>query len=54
MKMITRMFGWLGAALIVTSIAGAFAAAGRKRKMVGGNNPEADEIHLIAVLEPIS
>jgi hypothetical protein len=54
MKMITRMFGWLGAALIVTSIAGAYAAAGRKRRMVGADDPEADEIHLIAVLEPIS
>jgi hypothetical protein len=54
MKLITRFFGWIGAGLVVASIAGAFAAAGRKRTVVGGEDPEADEIRLIAVLEPIS
>jgi len=54
MKLITTLFGWIGAGIVMASIAGAFAAAGRKRATAGAVDPEADEIHLIAVLEPIS
>jgi hypothetical protein len=54
MRLITRMFGWIVAGLTMATVVGAFAAAGRKRRMVGEDDPEADEIHLMAVLEPLS
>jgi hypothetical protein len=53
MKIITRVLGTIGAMLMVASIGGAIAAAAAKRRLVGGDDPEADEIHLMAVLEPI-
>jgi hypothetical protein len=39
---------------VIASVAGAFAAAARKRTLIGADDPEADEIHLIAVFEPIN
>ena len=54
MRLITRMFGWIVAGLTMATVVGAFAAAGRKRRMVGEDDPEADEVHLMAVLEPLS
>jgi hypothetical protein len=52
MKVVMRAFRAAMTALLVASIAGAWAAS--RRKVAGGDDPEADEIHLIAAVEPLS
>ena len=54
MRIIGRLIGlaWLG--LVVTAIVGAIAAAATKRRMVTVDDPDANEIKLAAVFEPMS
>jgi hypothetical protein len=52
MKVFVRAFWAATTALMVASLVGAWAAS--RRKVAGGDDPEADEIHLIAAVEPLS
>ena len=54
MRFIGRLIGlaWLG--LIVTAVVGAIAAVSAKRRLVTVDQPDADQISLGAVFEPLS
>jgi hypothetical protein len=52
MRTITRIFGWISFSVMAASIASALAVAVTKRRIVV-EDPEADEIHLVAALEPM-
>jgi hypothetical protein len=52
MRTITRIFGWVITSVVVASVASALAVAATKRRIVV-EDPEANEIHLVAALEPI-
>jgi hypothetical protein len=51
MKVITRTIWAAVTALVVASLVGAWAAS--RRRQPGGDDPEADEIHLLAAVEPL-
>jgi hypothetical protein len=54
MRFIGRMLGWLWGGLMVASVAGTVAAWAAKRRIVPIDAPEADEIRLTAMFEPLS
>jgi predicted membrane protein len=54
MKIIGRAISFLFAASILAGIASAIAAVAMKQRLPRVEDPEADEVHLVAVFEPIA
>jgi len=54
MKLIGRLIGLLFTASIVAAIASLIAALGMKQRLPRLVDPDADEVHLVAVFEPIA
>ncbi len=54
MKLIRRIFGLVWAAFLLVSALGTVAAALAKRRVLVVDAPDADEVHLSAILAPIA
>lgn len=54
MKTIARLIALLWGGLMVTSILGTIAARAAKRRIVRIEDPDADEVRLVAIFEPLS
>jgi len=54
MKLIGRLIGLFFAATIVAAIASAIAALSLKQRLPRVEDPDADEVHLVAVFEPLA
>jgi hypothetical protein len=53
MGVLGRLLGLLFAGFVVSSIAAAIGARVMKNRLVRVDTPEADEVHLVAIMEPI-
>jgi hypothetical protein len=53
MRIISRLLGLAFAAIAVTSIVGAFVARSMKERIIRRDDPKADEVRLVAIMEPI-
>lgn len=53
MSVIGRLFGLLFAGFVLSSIAAAIGARIMKDRLVRVDSPDADEVHLVAIMEPI-
>jgi hypothetical protein len=54
MRVVGRLLALFGIGVVVTAVAGAIAAQRMKRDFVPVDDPEADEIKLAAIFEPMS